>query len=117
MPKKLDLTENLEKYIINHSEALTDVQKEIIQYNISLGDQQRLQISVSQAQFLQTLIKISNTKKILEIGSFTGFSALSMALALPYDGVLISLDKSSEFSTKAQLFYNCLLYTSDAADE
>ena len=105
MPKKLDLTENLEKYIIDHSESLTDVQKEIIQYNISLGDQQRLQISVSQAQFLQTLIKISNIKKILEIGSFTGFSALSMALALPSDGLLISLDKSPEFSIKAQSFY------------
>ena len=105
MPKKLDLTENLEKYIIDHSEPLTDVQKEIIQYNISLGDQQRLQISVSQAQFLQTLIKISNIKKILEIGSFTGFSALSMALALPSDGLLISLDKSHEFSMKAQSFY------------
>ena len=84
---------------------MTDVQKEIIQYNISLGDQQRLQISVSQAQFLQTLIKISNIKKILEIGSFTGFSALSMALALPSDGLLISLDKSLEFSIKAQSFY------------
>ena len=105
MPKKLDLTENLEKYIIDHSEPLTDVQKEIIQHNISLGDQQRLQISVSQAQFLQTLIKISDIKKILEIGSFTGFSALSMAIALPSDGVLISLDKSSEFSMKAQSFY------------
>ena len=44
-------------------------------------------------------------KKILEIGSFTGFSALSMALALPSDGLLISLDKSSEFSIKAQSFY------------
>ena len=44
MPKKLDLTENLEKYIIDHSESLTDVQKEIIQYNISLGDQQRLSL-------------------------------------------------------------------------
>ncbi len=105
MPKKLDLTENLEKYIIDHSESLTDVQKEIIQYNISLGDQQRLQTSVSQAQFLQMLIKISNIKKILEIGSFTGFSALSMALALPCDGLLISLDKSSEFSMKAESFY------------
>ena len=105
MPKKLDLTENLEKYIIDHSEPLTDVQKEIIQYNTSLGDEQRLQISVSQAQLLQTLIRISNIKKILEIGSFTGFSALSMALALPSDGLLISLDKSPEFSMKAQSFY------------
>ncbi len=106
MPKKLDLTDSLEKYIINHSETLSDVQNEIIQYNISLGDQQRLQISISQAQFLQTLVKISNVKKILEIGSFTGFSALSMALALPSDGYLISLDKNVEFSNKAKFFYD-----------
>ena len=105
MPKKLDLTENLEKYIIDHSESLTDVQKEIIQYNISLGDQQRLQISISQAQFLQTMIKAANVKRILEIGSFTGFSALSMAITLPSDGILISLDKNSEFSSKAKSFY------------
>ena len=106
MPKKLDLTDSLEKYIIDHSETLSDVQKEIIQYNISLGDQQRLQISISQAQFLQTLIKVSNVKKILEIGSFTGFSALSMAMALPADGILISLDKNPEFSNKAKYFYD-----------
>ena len=105
MPKKLDLTDNLENYIINHSENLTDVQKDIVNYNISLGDQQRLQISISQAQFLQTLIKVSGVKKILEIGSFTGFSALSMALVLPPDGTLTSLDKNSEFSNKAKSFY------------
>tara|TARA_B100000579_G_scaffold371374_1_gene333907 strand:- start:401 stop:1054 length:654 start_codon:yes stop_codon:yes gene_type:complete len=105
MPKKLDLTDRLEKYIINHSDNLSDVQNEIIEHNISLGDQQRLQISVSQAQFLQTLIKASNVKKILEIGSFTGFSALSMAMALPPDGTLISLDKNPEFSNKAKSFY------------
>ena len=106
MPKKLDLTDNLEKYIIDHSENLSDVQNEIIQHNKSLGDQQRLQISISQAQFLQTLIKVSNVKKILEIGSFTGFSALSMAMALPADGILISLDKNPEFSNKAKYFYD-----------
>ncbi len=106
MPKKLDLTDSLEKYIINHSETLSDVQNEIIQYNKSLGDQQRLQISISQAQFLQTLIKVSNVKKILEIGSFTGFSALSMAMALPTDGILISLDKNPKFSNKAKYFYD-----------
>ena len=106
MPKKLDLTDNLEKYIIDHSETLSNVQNEIIQYNMSLGDQQRLQISISQAQFLQTLIKVSNVKNILEIGSFTGFSALSMAMALPADGTLISLDKNPEFSDKAKYFYD-----------
>ena len=105
MPKNLDLTDNLEKYVIDHSENLTNVQREIIDHNISLGDLSRLQISISQAQLLQIIIKMSKTKKILEVGSFTGFSALSMALALPSDGILISLDKNSKFSNKAKSFY------------
>ena len=106
MPKSIDLTDNLEKYIIDHSDYLTEIQKEILDYNLSLGDQKKLQISISQAQFLQTLIKISDIKKVLEIGSFTGFSALSMALSLPEDGFLISLDKNTEFSKKAKTFYD-----------
>ena len=106
MPKTLDLTDNLEKYIIDHSDDLTNIQKEILDYNSSLGEQKKLQISISQAQFLQTLIKISDIKKVLEIGSFTGFSALSMALSLPEDGFLISLDKNTEFSKKAKTFYD-----------
>ena len=106
MPKKLDLTDNLEKYIIENSEDLTEIQKEILDYNYSLGDQNKLQISISQAQFLQTFIKISKVKKVLEIGSFTGFSALSMAISLPDDGSLISLDKNTEFSKKAKTFYD-----------
>ncbi len=92
--------------LVDHSEDLSDIQKEILDYNLSLGDQKKLQISISQAQFLQTLIKISDIKKVLEIGSFTGFSALSMALSLPEDGFLISLDKNTEFSKKAKTFYD-----------
>ncbi len=105
MPKNLDLTCNLEQYIIDHSNDLTSVQKEIIEYNNNLGEQKKLQISISQAHFLQVLVKTSNIKKILEIGSFTGFSALSMALALPSDGTLISLDKNDKFSKIAKSFY------------
>ena len=106
MPKNLDLTDNLEKYIINHSEDLNDVQKKIIEYNNSLGEQKKLQISVSQGQLLQSIIKIAKVKNILEIGSFTGYSALTMALALTEDGSLISLDKNEDFSKKAKQFYD-----------
>ena len=105
MPKNIDLTSNLEQYIIEHSTDLSNIQKEIINYNKSLGDKQRLQISISQAQFLQILIESLKIKKILEIGSFTGFSALSMSLALPKDGLLISLDKDKEISKIAKSFY------------
>ena len=105
MPKNIDLTSNLEQYIIEHSTDLSNIQKEIINYNKSLGDKQRLQISISQAQFLQILIELLKIKNILEIGSFTGFSALSMSLALPKDGLLISLDKDKEISKIAKSFY------------
>ena len=105
MPKNIDLTSNLEQYIIEHSTDLSNIQKEIINYNKSLGDKQRLQISISQAQFLQILIESLKIKNILEIGSFTGFSALSMSLALPKDGLLISLDKDKEISKIAKSFY------------
>ena len=105
MTKHIELNHSLEKYIIDHSSELNPVLKEIIDYNLTLGDKKKLQISISQAHFLQTLIKISNIKKILEIGSFTGFSALSMALALPSDGFLVSLDKDHEISNKAKSFY------------
>ena len=106
MPKKLDLTDNLEKYIINHSEDLNNIQKKIIEYNNSLGEQKKLQISVSQGQLLQSIIKIAKVKNILEIGSFTGYSALTMSMALPEDGSLISLDKNQDFSKKAKQFYD-----------
>ena len=55
-----------------------------------------MQISISQCHFLHLLIKSSKIKKILEIGTFTGLSALSMALALPEDGSVIALDKNTK---------------------
>ncbi len=105
MAKHLVINHTLENYIIENSNELNPVLKEIIDYNSTLGDKKKLQISISQAQFLQTIIKISNINKILEIGSFTGFSALSMALVLPPDGILISLDKDPEYCKKAKSFY------------
>ena len=100
MPKNLDLNENLEKYIINHSENLHPIQNELIEENNKLGEIKRMQISISQAHFFQMVIKIAKIKNILEIGTFTGFSALSMALALPKDGKLITLDKDKKTSLK-----------------
>ena len=105
MAKHLIINHALERYIVEHSNELNPVLKEIIDYNLTLGDKKKLQISISQAQFLQMIIKISNINKILEIGSFTGFSALSMASALPSDGILISLDKDPEYCKKAKSFY------------
>ena len=93
MGKNLEITEKLEKYINNFSLKLNPIQQEIIDYNNTLGDVKRMQVATSQCHFLHLIIKISNIKNALEIGTFTGLSALSIALALPDDGKLVALDK------------------------
>ena len=105
MGKNLEITPLIEKYIENFSQSLHPVQKEIISYNQSLGDIKRMQIAVSQCHFLQLIIKVSDSKKILEVGTFTGLSALSMSLALPDDGSLITLDKNSKTNKIATDFF------------
>ena len=94
MGKNLEINSELEKYIEELSYNLHPIQQEIIKYNNSLGDIKRMQISVSQCHFLHLITKISKIKSVLEIGTFTGLSALSIALALPDDGNLIALDKN-----------------------
>jgi predicted O-methyltransferase YrrM len=105
MTKNLKIDEKLEKYISDNSYDLHPVQKEIINYNNSLGNTKRMQISVSQAYFLQLFIKSNGIKNILEIGTFTGYSALSMALAVTSDGIVTCLDINKETSEKARSFF------------
>ena len=105
MGSNLVLTKEIENYINNHSLELTTIQKEIISYNNSLGNIKRMQISVSQCHFLHLIIKISNISKILEIGTFTGLSALTMSLSLPSDGSLVTLDKNVETNKIASNFF------------
>ena len=105
MTKSLKIDEKLEKYISDNSYDLHPVQKEIIKYNNSLGNIKKMQISVSQAYFLQLFIKSNGIKNILEIGTFTGYSALSMALAVTSDGIVTCLDVNKETSEKAKSFF------------
>ena len=105
MFKNIEVTQDLLDYIYSHTSSLHPIQKEILEYNKTLGDIQRMQISESQALFLQFVIKFNNITSCLEIGTFTGFSALSMALALPIDGKLVALDKDKEIIKVAQSFF------------
>ena len=101
----LKITNQLQEYILDHGLKLHPVQKEIINYNTSLGDIKRMQIAISQCQFLHLIIKISNIKNILEIGTFTGLSTLSMALALNENGKITSLDKNEKTNKIAINFF------------
>jgi predicted O-methyltransferase YrrM len=105
MNKNLKITEKLEEYINNFSLKLNPIQQEIIDYNNTLGDVKRMQVATSQCHFLHLIIKTSNIRNVLEIGTFTGLSALSIALALPDDGKLIALDKNEETNKIAVSFF------------
>ena len=105
MGSNLSVNKEIEEYINNHSLKLNPIQKEIISYNESLGEVKRMQISISQCHFLHLLIKTSKIKKVLEIGTFTGLSTLSMSLALPKDGLVVALDKNQETDEIAVNFF------------
>ena len=105
MLKNLKLTQELLDYIYSHTHHLHPVQKDILKHNNSLGDLQRMQISEIQAHLLQLIIMISNAKNCLEIGTFTGFSSLSMALALPNNGQITTLDHDNKTVEVAKKFF------------
>jgi predicted O-methyltransferase YrrM len=105
MGSDFEINDKIKNYIEVHSKKLHPVQKEIIAYNETLGDIKKMQVAVSQCYFLELITKISKAKKILEIGTFTGLSTLSMSLALPVDGSLIALDKNKETNKKALDFF------------
>ncbi len=105
MLKNIELTKELLDYVHSHTKAVHPIQKEILKYNETLGDLRRMQISETQGHLLQLIIKISNAKNCLEIGTFTGFSALSMAIALPDDGKLVTLDHDEKMVKIAENFF------------
>ena len=102
---KIDIKYKLQNYINDFGLKLNPIQKEIINYNKSLGDVKRMQVDPVQCHFLHLIIKISNIKNVLEIGTFTGLSALSISLALPDDGKLIALDKNEDTNKIAMDFF------------
>ena len=106
MGSNIKITNELEEYINNHSYKLNPIQREIIKYNKTLGEKKKMQISLSQCHLLHLIIKLYNPKKILEIGTFTGLSALTMGLAMNNDSNLIAIDKNKQTSEIAKNFFD-----------
>jgi len=105
MPNKtLNLSDRLYDYLLSISlrepEILTRLRQETAQYPRS-----GMQIAPEQGQFMALLIQLMGATKALEIGVFTGYSALCVALALPSDGKLIACDISAEYTSIAQRYW------------
>ena len=81
-------------------EVLADLRQETAQHPMG-----QMQIAPEQGQFMALLVQLLGVKKALEVGVFTGYSALTVALALPTDGTLVACDTSEEYTAIAQRYW------------
>ena len=99
--KTLGLEPNLYNYLLSVSlrepEILTRLRQETAQH--SMGN---MQIAPDQGQFMALLVQLIGAKKTLEVGVFTGYSSLAVALALPSDGKVVACEVSEEYAAIAR---------------
>ena len=98
------LAETLADYIqsifLREPDILKQLREETAKLSIA-----RMQISPEQGQFMALLVQLMGAKKTLEIGVFTGYSALAVALTLPVDGKMIACEISEEYTAIAKDFW------------
>ncbi|HEX9921343.1 MAG TPA: SAM-dependent methyltransferase, partial [Anaerolineae bacterium] len=100
----IQLTDQLYDYLIAVSLREPDVLRRLRAETATL-DRASMQMSPDTGQFLAFLIKLIGTKRAIEVGVFTGYSSLAIALALPDDGQLIACDVSDEWTAMGRRFW------------
>jgi predicted O-methyltransferase YrrM len=102
--RTINLTQTVYQYILDHSVREPIVLRELREATAKI-EHAVMQISPEQGQFMQMLAKLIGAKRCIEIGVFTGYSSLSVALALPPDGKIIACDVSEEWTSMARKFW------------
>ena len=105
MPKQsIGLDNQLYNYLLSISLREPEILLKLRQETAS-HPRSGMQISPEQGQFMRLLVQLIGAKKTLEVGVFTGYSSLSVALALPADGKIIAADVSEEFTAIARRYW------------
>lgn len=105
MPKTLTITPQLHDYVCAHGVREHPEQIRCRQETMELGRAAGMQIAPEQGAFMALFVRAIGAKRCLEIGTFTGYSALSVALALPEGGHLDALDISEEYMARARSYW------------
>lgn len=93
------ITDELYAYMLAHNPPLDEVQRDLVETTYArLPDHAGMQSAEEQGPLLAFLVRLTGARHIVEVGTFTGFSALAMAQALPVDGRLIACDVSEEWT-------------------
>ena len=102
--RTLSLDDRLYDYLLSHSLRELPVLRELRAETAKLAGA-GMQISPEQGQFMALLVELTGARRALEIGTFTGYSSLSVALALPADGQLVACDVSEEYTAIARRYW------------
>ncbi|HTD04430.1 class I SAM-dependent methyltransferase [Undibacterium sp.] len=102
--RTLNLTETVYQYILDHSIREHPAQT-ALRAVTSTHRYAGMQISPEQGQFMAMLVKLLGARRTIEVGVFTGYSALTVALALPEDGRLLACDISDEYTQIGKPFW------------
>lgn len=102
--RTVNLDDRLYQYLLDHSLRESDLQQRLRQTTAQL-EMSRMQISPEQGQFMALLVELTGARRIVEVGTFTGYSALAMAQAMPEDGELICCDLNEEWTDIARTFW------------
>ena len=102
--RTLNLNDQIYHYILDNSLRERPIQKALREETSKLT-MARMQISPEQGQFMQLIAKLMNVKNVIEVGTFTGYSSLAVALALPEDGHLIACDINEEWTDMARRYW------------
>ncbi|MER5774644.1 O-methyltransferase [Streptomyces sp. NPDC002039] len=93
------ITDELYRYVLAHNPPLNEVQRGLVATTYEkFPDSAGMQSAEEQGPLLAFLVRLTGARHIVEVGTFTGFSSLSMAQALPADGKLIACDVSEEWT-------------------
>ena len=101
-PRISFIDEILSSYVDAHSTGPDEVQRELIEATAALGDWSVMQIGTAQGAFMTMLTSLLQPRFAVEIGTFTGYSALAVAKALPPGGQLLCCDISKEWTAIAR---------------
>ncbi len=98
------LPEKIARYVLDHSVREPEILRELRAATASVPHS-GMQIGADQGQFMALLVQAIGAKRCLEIGTYTGYSALAVALALPEDGRVVCCDISEEWTAIARRFW------------
>ena len=101
--RQLAMTEHLESYVLGHSRESAVAAR--LRAETARLPQAGMQIDADQATFMALLVRAIGARRCIEIGTFTGYSALAVAAALPEDGQLICCDISAEWTAMARRYW------------